>query len=124
MTFLPTFARIAATLALLAPPSLTHAASLRLDGAIVHTVSGPSLTNAPVLIRDGRIAAVGPAAAGAAADQVVNLQGLHLYPGLIAPGTILGLIEIDSVRATRDTTEVGEFSPDVHAWIAINPSPS
>ncbi len=121
MTFLPTFARIAATLALLAPPSLTHAASLRLDGAIVHTVSGPSLTNAPVLIRDGRIAAVGPAAAGAAADQVVNLQGLHLFPGLIAPGTILGLIEIDSVRATRDTTEVGEFSPDVHAWIAINP---
>jgi hypothetical protein len=121
MTFPPTFARIAATLALLAPPSLTHAASLRLDGAIVHTVSGPSLTNAPVLIRDGRIAAVGPAAAGAAADQVVNLQGLHLFPGLIAPGTILGLIEIDSVRATRDTTEVGEFSPDVHAWIAINP---
>ena len=49
MTFPTTFARIAAALVSFAAPSLANAASLRLDGAIVHTVSGPSLTNAPVL---------------------------------------------------------------------------
>jgi len=102
-------------------PGIACADSLRLDGAIVHTISGPSLTNASVLIRDGKITAVGAEAGKAAADRVVPLNGLHLFPGLIAPGTILGLIEIDSVRATRDTTEVGDFTPDVNAWIAVNP---
>lgn len=106
---------------LLALAGTLHPGSIRLDNAIVHTVSGPSLTNTPVLVRDGRIAAIGTQAAQATADQTIDLAGLHLFPGLIAPGTILGLIEIDAIRPTRDTTEVGEFTPDVHAWIALNP---
>src|ERR1019366_3659452 len=52
----------------------------------------------------------------------VNLHRQHLYPGLIAPGTELGLSEIDEVRATQDTTEVGAgFIPEVESWIAVNP---
>lgn len=116
---LPALALLGATLLATAPHG--HAESLRLDNAIVHTVSGPSLTNTAVLIRDGRIAAIGAEASAASADRTVSLEGLHLFPGLIAPGTILGLIEIDAIRPTRDTTEVGEFTPDVHSWIAVNP---
>ncbi len=97
-----------------------HAASLRLVGGLVHTVSGPTLTNVPVLVRDGKIVAVGPGAEGPA-DATVDLAGQHLYPGLIAPTTVLGLLEIDGVRSTRDTTEVGEFTPEVNAWVAVNP---
>lgn len=108
-------------LALAGLPGIALGDSLRLDGAIVHTVTGPSLTHVSVLIRDGKIASIGGDAAKTAADRVVALNGLHLFPGLIAPGTILGLIEIDAVRATRDTTEVGDFTPDVNAWIAVNP---
>jgi imidazolonepropionase-like amidohydrolase len=44
-----------------------------------------------------------------------------LYPGLIAATTSLGLAEINAVRATQDTTEVGEFTPDVEAWVSVNP---
>lgn len=99
---------------------LSHAASIRFDCAVVHTVSGPSLTNVPVLVRDGRIAAVGPGAQQPA-DSVVALPGLHLFPSLIAPVTVLGLVEIDALRQARDTGEVGTFTPDVHAWIAVNP---
>ena len=51
--------------------------SLRLVGGIVHTVSGPTLTNVPVLIRDGRITGVGPTAFGPA-DLEVDLAGKHL----------------------------------------------
>jgi hypothetical protein len=116
---LPAIAVLGATLLATAPHG--HAESLRLDNAIVHTVSGPSLTNTAVLIRDGRIAAIGAEASAASADRTISLEGLHLFPGLIAPGTILGLIEIDAIRPTRDTTEVGEFTPDVHSWIAVNP---
>jgi len=111
--------RAAAGLALASLPALAE--TLRLRGAIVHTVSGPSLTNSGVLIRDGKIVAVGNDALFASADRTIDLPGLHLFPGLIAPSSILGLIEVDSVRATRDTTEVGDYTPDVPAWIAVNP---
>src|SRR5439155_267521 len=49
------------------------------------------------------------------------LQGQHLYPGIIALNTVLGLTEISAVRATQDTTEVGDYTPDVESWIAVNP---
>lgn len=51
----------------------------------------------------------------------MELKGQRVFPGLIAPTTVLGLLEIDALRATRDTTEVGEYSADVSAWIAVNP---
>jgi imidazolonepropionase-like amidohydrolase len=56
-----------------------------------------------------------------AADQTLDLGGRHVFPGLIAPATILGLQEIDSIRATRDTRESGEYTPDVFSWVAVNP---
>lgn len=94
--------------------------TLLLKGATVHTVSGAILTNGQVLLRDGRIAGVG-STLSAAADRTEDLAGLNLYPGLIAPSCSLGLIEIDAVRATRDLAEVGEYTPEVESWIAVNP---
>ncbi|MBN8247226.1 MAG: amidohydrolase, partial [Verrucomicrobia bacterium] len=106
-------------LSLLGGASPASAASLRLDGATVHTAAGPVLTNASLLVRNGRLAAVGEVTESA--DQTVNVSGLHVFPGLIAPTTILGLQEIDAVRATRDTTEVGAWTPEVAAWVSVNP---
>ena len=92
-----------------------------LTGATVHTISGETLAPGQVLIRDGKIAAVGNTvpAEGAAS---IDLTGQHLYPGIIALNTVLGLTEISGVRSTQDTTEVGDdFTPDVESWIAVNP---
>lgn len=94
--------------------------SLLLRGGILHTISGPTLTNASILSRDGRIEAVG-AAAEATADTVVDLGGRHVFPGLIAMITQLGLVEIDAVRATVDIAESGAFTPDVYSWVSVNP---
>lgn len=96
------------------------AETLLLKGATVHTVSGQPISAGEVLVRDGRIAVVGKSVAASDAT-VVDLNGLHLYPGMIALDTSLGLREIGGVRATRDEREVGEFTPDVQSWIAINP---
>ena len=98
----------------------THAETVLLTGATVHTVSGPTLTNAQVLIKDGRIEAV-ERTTRTRANKTVKLDGLHLFPGLIAATTSLGLVEINAVRATRDMAEVGEYTPDVESWIAVNP---
>ena len=98
----------------------TQAATLLLKDGWIFTASGPVLTNASILVRDGRIEKVGPGLRDAA-DTVVELGGQRVFPGLIAPTTVLGLLEIDAIRATRDTTEVGDYTPDVSAWIAVNP---
>ena len=108
------------SLGLVATLLTTQAASLLLKDGWIFTASGPILTNASIFIRDGRIEKVG-AGLTDKADTVVELKGQRVFPGLIAPSTVLGLLEIDALRATRDTTEVGEYSADVSAWIAVNP---
>ena len=94
--------------------------TLLLRGAVVHTVTKGTLAPGDVLVRDGKIAAVAPKIAGQA-DQVLDLKGLHLYPGLVSAGTDLGLVEIAGVRASVDDKETGEFTPEVEAWLAVNP---
>ena len=91
--------------------------------AVVHTVSGPTHSPGFVLVDGDTIKAVGPAEEQPAAGEakVVNLKGQHLFPGLIAPTTALGLMEIPAVRATVDTSEVGTYTPEVKSWLAVNP---
>jgi imidazolonepropionase-like amidohydrolase len=100
--------------------AMASAETLLLTGATIHTVSGVTITNGQVLVRDGKIAAIGNSIPAAEA-QKISLNGLHLYPGLIALNTDLGLVEIDAVRATVDVRESGEYTPDVYSWLAVNP---
>jgi len=53
-------------------------------------------------------------------DTVIDLEGKHIYPGIIAPNCILGLQESESVRATSDFAEVGDFNPHIRSLIAYN----
>ena len=96
------------------------AETLLLKGATVHTVSGETIPAGQVLVREGEIAGVGKSV-GVTNAVVVDLSGLYLFPGMIALDTALGLKEIGAVRATVDEREVGEFTPDVQSWIAVNP---
>lgn len=97
-----------------------HGESVLFTGATVHTVSGGTFSPGAVLVREGKIVSVSENIT-ARADKVIDLKGLHLYPGLILPSTTLGLQEIAAVRATRDFQEVGQYTPDVQSWIAVNP---
>jgi imidazolonepropionase-like amidohydrolase len=100
--------------------NISRAERLLLRGATVHTVSGETLAPGDVLLDGKKIAEVGSNISAQGA-RVIDLKGQHLYPGLIAASTTLGLIEISGVPATRDTSEVGQFTPDVQSWIAVNP---
>lgn len=108
------------SLAGLLSSSAAIAESLLLSNATVHTVSGATVEQGHVLVRDGRIVSVS-ATTPAGADQTIDLTGLHLYPGLIDADTILGLNEIQSVRATVDNRETGDYTAEVEAWVSINP---
>lgn len=92
-----------------------------LSGGDLYTVSRGVLPATDLLIEDGRIAAIGtdlPVPDGA---EVVDVRGKRVYPGLIAPFTTLGLIEIGAVRATDDRDEAGAVTPEVSAHVAYAP---
>ena len=90
--------------------------------ARIVTVSGPEIESGTIVIRNGRIEAVGanvPTPAGAAE---IDARGLSVYPGMIDLGTSMGLVEVgQGAPGTVDTAEVGEMNPNVQAIIAINP---
>ena len=90
-------------------------------GATVHPVSSPDILNGMVVIEDGKIKAVGKSVAIPSGAYVVHAKGMHVYPGLIDAGSEVGLQEIESIRATIDTSESGEFQPDLLAATAVNP---
>src|SRR5205823_7488067 len=56
-----------------------------------------------------------------AGTAVISLKGLHVYPGMIDAGTVLGLIELGSAKETQDFQEGGDFQPDLRASTGVNP---
>ena len=107
-------------------PSL-QAETLLLTGATIHPVSGAMIPQGEVLVQNGKIIQVWDMTSTKdrrilpADAKNIDLKGLHLYPGLIALNTQLGLVEIGAIRATHDDREVGEFTPEVQSWLAVNP---
>jgi imidazolonepropionase-like amidohydrolase len=106
------------------PPSRTGAYVLK--NAVVHPANGPALPRRIVILRDGRIRRIVDPSREFAFEVPgdtphVDVNGLHLYPGLIDAGTVLGLTELGSAKETHDFAEGGDFQPDLRASIAINP---
>lgn len=91
-------------------------------GVTVHPVTSPKIENATLLVVDGKIADIGPKIAVPKGTRIIEGKGLHVYPGMIDSATAVGLSEISSVRETSDTTELGDFKPQLRTAIAVNPA--
>jgi imidazolonepropionase-like amidohydrolase len=98
-----------------------RAETVALVGGTIHPASGPAISDGTVLARDGKIVAVGSSVSVPADAKVVDCKGKQVYPGMISANTVLGLVEIESVRGTADQTEIGEVNPNVRAEVEINP---
>ena len=94
---------------------------IALTGATIHTVSGETIQDGTILFENGIITAIGMDVVLPEQTEVIELPGRHVYPGLIAANSMLGLIEIEAVRATLDYSETGEINPNVRAEVAYNP---
>lgn len=114
----------------LTPKAPAQSRPIAIVHATIHPVSGPEIPDGVIWFDKGLIAHVGPAsdwadlktrARFAEAPTEIDATGKHVYPGLIGPYTQQGLLEIQSVRATIDTTETGGVSPEVRATVAVNP---
>ena len=90
--------------------------------ARIVTVSGADIENGTVVIRDGKIEAVGASVNVPSGAQSIDGRGLSVYPGMIDAGTNMGLVEVpQGANGTVDTSEVGELNPNAKAIIAVNP---
>jgi imidazolonepropionase-like amidohydrolase len=89
--------------------------------ARIVTVSGPVIERGNVIVRGGKIAAVG-AGADAPGLTAYDATGLTVYPGMMDAVTNMGLSEIGQGAApTVDVAEVGSFNPNAIAYYGINP---
>ena len=96
--------------------------SYALTHAKIFTLAGAPIEDGTLVVKDGKIAAVGASVEVPKDAEVIDVKGLQVYPGLFDPITQMGLSEISAVNATVDTTETGEYNPDVVAATAISPS--
>ncbi len=90
--------------------------------ARIVTVTGAVIEKGSVVIRDGKIAAVGANVAAPSGAKVIDATGLSVYPGMIDAGTTLGLEEIGSVAGGQDTSEIGNNNANIHVDVSIHPT--
>jgi imidazolonepropionase-like amidohydrolase len=91
-----------------------------ITNATIHVGNGQVLEHASIVMKDGKITAVGTSVTPPAGAQTIDAQGKHVYPGLILASSNLGLVEIGSVRASNDAREIGEMNPNIRSIVAYN----
>lgn len=96
--------------------------------ATIHPIAGPVIDNGFVMFTEGRVSGMGTVGDQFSIEknkadgwEMVDAAGKHVYPGLIAAYTQIGLTEVSAARATLDTSEVGQATPEVRAAVAVNP---
>ncbi|MCW3464172.1 amidohydrolase family protein [Chitinophaga nivalis] len=91
-----------------------------LTNATIHVGNGQVIPNGSIAFQQGKITAIGTGIAAPPGATIRDLGGQHLYPGLIAPATQVGLVEVDRERPTMDYRETGPYNPSVRAVVAYN----
>ena len=81
------------------------AQTIAITGGTVYPVSGPKIEQATVLIRDGKIAAVGTTVTVPADATRIDATGKWVTPGLIDGAGQMGLVEVGAVGATREGSQ-------------------
>lgn len=104
-----------------AQKTYTHVAFIN---GTAHLGNGKVIENSLVVVNKSLFEVVGSITGirlnPSAYDTVIDLQGKHIYPGIINTNNILGLHDAEAVRATRDFSEVGNINPHIRALIAYN----
>ncbi|MEA1070993.1 amidohydrolase family protein [Sphingomonas sp. LY160] len=112
------------TAALLGSASPLAAQTVAITNGIVATGDGSDpVQGATVIVRNGRVTAVGQGIAVPADAEVIDASGKWVTPGIVAGFSRLGLAEVDLGADGSDDTETGgsPFSAAIDVAPAINP---
>ncbi|QJP35561.1 amidohydrolase family protein [Nonlabens sp. Ci31] len=90
--------------------------------ATAHIGNGEVIENSVIVIENGIITAIADARVVRMniKGEKIDGYGMHVYPGIIAMNSTLGLVEVDAVNASDDEREIGTFNPHIRSLIAYN----
>lgn len=91
------------------------------NGTIISVVQD-TVHHGTLLIKGGEIADLGDDVSIPSGVEIIDGNGLFVYPGLIDASSILGLYEVGAVTATRDYREMGTYNSHIEAAVALNPN--
>ena len=101
----------------------TVSAQVAVRGSVIHTMAGPAIPNGVVVLRDGRIAEVGPAGTVAVPEGFRVLDAEVVTPGLVDAHGIVGLSGIFNHPHDQDQLErSAPIQPELRAIDAYNPN--
>lgn len=113
--------RFATAAACLLVAGIASGQDIAVRGERVYTVSGDPIDNGVVVIRGGKIAAVGPAERIDIPDDVDVVDAAVVTPGLIDAHTVVGMVGYLSQDGDQDQLERSEsIQPDLRAIDAYN----
>src|SRR2546423_9409262 len=104
------------------------AQTIAITGGRVFPVSGPVIENGTVVIRDGKVVAVGAGVPVPADARRIDAAGRWVTPGLVNAATSLGLQEVGAVTSTVEVTprNTQQFQRGISAafnvWEGFNPA--
>ena len=103
--------------------ALILAQTIAITGGTVYPVSGPKIEQATVLIRDGKIAAVGANVTIPADATRIDATGKWVTPGFIDGAGQMGLVEISAVGGTREAAQRSDtIAASFNVTEGINPA--
>lgn len=99
-----------------------QAQNLAVQGELVHTMAGAPLRNAVVLVTDGKISAIGPAAEVEIPEGYSVHRAKVVTPGLIDAHSVVGLAGWLNVPHDSDESDPSDpIQPELRAIDAFNP---
>lgn len=113
--------KIFATATLLITAGATFAQDIAVRGERVYTAAGAVIENGVVVVRDGKIAAVGSAEDVSVPNGMAVLDAVVVTPGLIDAHTVVGMVGYLSQAGDQDQLErSAAIQPDLRAIDAYN----
>ena len=113
---------VSAAATLVAAPAAAQTIAITGGNVVIGDGSAP-IQGGTVVLRDGKVVAAGSGVAVPAGAQIVDATGRWVTPGLFAGFSRLGLIEVEAVRETNDSSaNTGDFSAAIDIVPAINPN--
>jgi imidazolonepropionase-like amidohydrolase len=115
-------------------PAPSQDKSVLIFGGITHVGDGQIINNSVIGFTDGKIDLIASSEGNwtneklvvfsdsnnKKYDTIIDASNHHIYPGIIALNSNLGLVEVDAVRASVDDDESGTYLPEIRSIIAYN----
>ncbi len=92
---------------------------LAVTNAKINPISRPIIERGTIVIRDGRIAAVGSNVAVPPGAEVIDAAGSEVYPGWINARSTIGLSE-PGAGGFQDTAEMLDFNPQLRTAVTFH----